>query len=51
MNITIDALLHLLLWSNLFILCMTLLTLSGIKRERMKMQRVIISLVENRKRR
>jgi hypothetical protein len=51
MVVDISAALQIALWANLFVLFMVLICVEGIRRERKRMQRMIIQLVENRKRR
>lgn len=51
MVIDVNAALQVVLWANLIILLMVMISVEGIRRERKRMQRMIIQLVENRKRR
>ena len=50
MVVEITAWHQLLLWGNLFVLLMVLVGLEGIRRERRRMERVIITMAENKKR-
>jgi|DEB0MinimDraft_6_1074348.scaffolds.fasta_scaffold95193_2 hypothetical protein len=49
MVIEVSAWYQLLLWGNLGILLMVLVSLEGIRRERKKMERVIIAMAENKR--
>ena len=51
MVVEVSAWLQLILWGNLLIMMMALVSLEGIRRERKQMQRMIIALAETRRRR
>jgi hypothetical protein len=51
MVVEVSAWLQLILWGNLGLLLVVMISLEGIRRERKQMQRVIIALAENRRRR
>ena len=49
MTVELGTWLMLVLWGNLLIMVMVLLSLMSIQRERKKLERVIIAMAENRK--
>jgi len=51
MIVEVSAWLQLILWGNLGIMLIVAISLEGIRRERKQMQRMIIALAENRRRR
>lgn len=49
MIVEVSAWLQLILWGNLGIMLAVLVSLEGIRRERKKMERVIITMAENKR--
>jgi hypothetical protein len=49
MVVEVSAWIQLILWSNLFLLGLNLISLVGIRRERKTMERVIIAIAENKR--